>query len=71
MDYSAPMRVAYYRHSAGNLLGMALTTSSSAGELSAGVCRLCGYTELYTKDPQNIIVDGVNVREVIASPAKP
>jgi predicted nucleic-acid-binding Zn-ribbon protein len=66
-DYSAPMRVAYYKRPVGNVFGMALTSSASAGELSAGVCRLCGYTEFYTKDPQNIIVDGVNVREVIAA----
>lgn len=70
-DYSTPMRIAYYNRSLGNVFGMALATTASAGELSAGVCRLCGYTELYTKDPQNIIIDGVHVREVTPAPQKP
>lgn len=66
--HSVPMRVAHYQQSLGNVLGMALTTSSSAGELEAGVCKRCGYTELYTKNPADIIVDGVHVRELVAQP---
>ncbi|MBK9001125.1 MAG: hypothetical protein IPM35_35840 [Myxococcales bacterium] len=65
-EASVPMKVAHYVRSAGSLLGLALTRSERAGELEAGVCPRCGYTELYTKDPQNIIVDGTNVRELIA-----
>lgn len=63
------MRVAHYRHTVANVLGVALTSSSSAGELEAGVCRRCGYTELYTKNAADIIIDGVHVRELVASPA--
>lgn len=36
-----------------------------AGELEAGVCRACGYTEFYVKDPNAIPVDGRYVREVV------
>lgn len=36
------------------------------GEISAAVCRKCGYTELYVKDPASIPVDGVRVREAVA-----
>jgi predicted nucleic-acid-binding Zn-ribbon protein len=63
-DQSAPMKIAHYQRSLGTLLGMALSRSESAGEVEAGVCRSCGYTEFYTKDPGNIIVDGVYVREL-------
>ncbi len=35
-----------------------------AGLMEAYVCRLCGYTELYTRDPGAIPVDGIYVREV-------
>lgn len=65
-DASVPMKIAHYEKSVGRVLGLALTTSERAGELEAGVCRRCGYTELYTKDPQNIIVDGTNVQELVA-----
>jgi predicted nucleic-acid-binding Zn-ribbon protein len=37
----------------------------AAGQLSAAVCKQCGYTELYTKDAPLIPVDGRYVREVI------
>lgn len=36
----------------------------AAGKLSAAVCKSCGYTELYTRDPDQIPVDGEYVREV-------
>jgi predicted nucleic-acid-binding Zn-ribbon protein len=39
----------------------------SAGELSAAVCRACGYTELYVSEPASITVDGKMVREVVGS----
>jgi len=35
-----------------------------AGEIEAYVCRQCGYTEFYTRDPGTIQVDGRIVREV-------
>ena len=34
-----------------------------AGHLEAAVCRQCGYTEFYTRDPQAIPIDGTYVRE--------
>lgn len=37
----------------------------AAGQLSAAVCKRCGYTELYAKDAPLIPVDGRYVREVI------
>ena len=40
------------------------------GELEAGVCRACGYTEFYIKDPASIPVDGYNVREVVGPEAQ-
>ena len=58
------MKIAHYTKSLGTLFGMAMTQSESSGELEAGVCRKCGYTEFYTKDPASIIVDGVYVREL-------
>jgi predicted nucleic-acid-binding Zn-ribbon protein len=65
-ESSVPMKIAHYRKSLGNVLGMALSTTERAGELEAGVCPRCGYTELYTKNPADIIVDGVNVRELVS-----
>lgn len=66
-EQSSPMKVAHYRRSMGQFLGMAVSKTERAGELEAGVCPRCGYTELYTKDPGDIVVDGVNVRELVAS----
>lgn len=63
------MKIAHYQRSLGTVLGMAISQSESAGEVEAGVCRRCGYTEFYTKDPGNIIADGVYVREL--SPGAP
>src|SRR5262245_29670245 len=34
----------------------------TAGIVQAYICRGCGYTELYTRDPDAIPVDGVVVR---------
>ncbi len=41
------------------------------GELTAYVCKGCGYTELYAADPQDIHVDGVVVRELGVDAAGP
>jgi len=67
-EASVPMKIAHYTKDVATLLGVALTRSERAGELEAGVCPRCGYTELYVKQPQDIIVDGVNVRELVAAP---
>ena len=37
----------------------------TAGFLTAAVCRRCGYSELYAKQPAQIPIDGTYVREVI------
>jgi len=37
----------------------------TAGDLDAGVCRRCGYVELYCTDPEKIPIDGVYVRELV------
>lgn len=37
----------------------------TAGELSAAVCRACGYAELYVAEPAAIPIDGTHVREVV------
>lgn len=63
-DATTPMKIAHYEKNVGSILGMAMSTTSRAGELEAGVCAACGYTELYTRDPHNIIVDGTNVQEL-------
>ena len=45
--------------------GMFFDKIGAAGQVSAAVCKRCGYTELYTRAPQDIPVDGVRVREVV------
>ena len=65
-DASTPMKIAHYRKDAGKVFGFAVTTTERAGELEAGVCPACGYTELYTRDPQNIVVDGKYVQMLVA-----
>lgn len=64
-DASVPMKIAHIVKPI-TFLGIAATTTDRAGELEAGVCRSCGYTELYTKDPGAIPIDGTYVREVVA-----
>lgn len=36
-----------------------------AGVVQAYICRACGYTELYTRDPEAIPIDGTLVRELV------
>ncbi|MFO0572298.1 MAG: hypothetical protein U0263_42150 [Polyangiaceae bacterium] len=69
-ETSTPMKIAHYRKQSGSVFGLALARTERAGELEAGVCPRCGYTEFYTKDPHNIVVDGVNVHELIAGPPR-
>lgn len=65
-DSTVPMRIAHYRQEHAKFLGFPITSSASSGELEAGVCRQCGYTEFYTKNPQHIVIDGKYVRELVA-----
>lgn len=37
----------------------------TAGLVQAYICKKCGYTELYTRDPQSIPVDGTIVQELV------
>jgi predicted nucleic-acid-binding Zn-ribbon protein len=39
--------------------------TTTAGTLSASVCRRCGYTELYTDSPATIPIDGRYVKELV------
>ena len=36
----------------------------AAGVVQAYICKACGFTELYTRDPEAIPVDGKAVREI-------
>jgi hypothetical protein len=36
----------------------------AAGVVQAYICKACGYTEFYTRDPEAIPVDGKAVREI-------
>ena len=65
-EYSVPMKVAHYTKQVGQILGLAMTRTERAGELEAGVCKQCGYVELYVKNAADIIVDGAAVRELVA-----
>lgn len=44
---------------------------TSAGAAEAYVCRRCGFSELYTRDPETIPIDGKSVREIIGPGDKP
>jgi predicted nucleic-acid-binding Zn-ribbon protein len=45
---------------------------TAVGTLSAAVCRACGYTELYTRNPESIPIDGKSVTELVGpEPAGP
>ena len=68
-EASTPMKIAHYRKQVGSVFGLAMTKTERAGELEAVVCRRCGYTEFYTKDPDQIIVDGTHVRELVGTQA--
>lgn len=61
--HSKPMSLAHFE-SAVRVLGLTATQSGNAGELEAGVCRGCGFVEFYVKDPAQIPIDGVYVREI-------
>lgn len=43
---------------------------ATAGLVEAYVCKACGFTELYTRDPESIPADGEIVRELVG-PEKP
>lgn len=68
-EQSVPMKIAHYQKSLGSVFGLAMTTTERAGELEAGVCARCGYTEFYVKSAADIIVDGKYVRELFAKDA--
>lgn len=47
-DRMTPMRLVALAHDPG----------ASVGDLEAGVCRVCGFVELYVKNPDAIPLDG-------------
>jgi predicted nucleic-acid-binding Zn-ribbon protein len=59
---SLPWRIARSENPNKSFWSMEVIT---AGLVEACVCRGCGYTELYTKDPSQIPVDGKYVQELI------
>ena len=64
-EVPAPMKVAF-TGPRGKFLGLPYyTLDSAAGDLEAGICKRCGYTEFYTKNPESIPIDGTYVREII------
>lgn len=42
----------------------------AAGLVEAFICRACGLTELYTRDPDELEVDGEMVREIEGPPSQ-
>lgn len=44
------------------------SSAEAVGELSAGVCRACGYTEFYVKNPEAIEPDGEFIKELVGPP---
>jgi predicted nucleic-acid-binding Zn-ribbon protein len=62
-----PWRIARLRNPGG---GYFTPHVKAAGLVEAFICRACGLTELYTRDPENIEVDGELVREVVGPPAQ-
>ena len=56
-----PMQIAITFAGTGMLGGV---KTRRQGKVSAAVCKSCGYTELYTADPESIFVDGDYVTEV-------
>ena len=56
-----PWRIARLRNPKGGFLA---SDVMAAGLVEAFICRGCGLTELYTRDVDEIEVDGVLVREV-------
>ena len=67
-DHHEVLYVPEVRDSDHDRLAMAgrtsLWTSEEQGGFEAYMCRACGYTELYTRDPEAIPVDGTLVREL-------
>jgi predicted nucleic-acid-binding Zn-ribbon protein len=60
-----PWRIARQQNPDG---GVFVSDVMAAGLVEAFICRRCGFTELYTRDPEAIEVDGRLVRAV-AGPA--
>jgi len=46
------------------IMGYGSEQLTRAGQLTAVVCRKCGYTEFYVADPESITPDGKYVHEI-------
>lgn len=62
-----PLRIARLRNPDGSFFKSHV---SAAGLVEAFVCRACGFTELYTCDPEQIPVDGELVYELSGPPTE-
>jgi hypothetical protein len=57
-----PLRIARVANPTAGLLG---SEEAAVGLVEAYVCRRCGFTELYTRGPERIPIDGTRVRELV------
>lgn len=64
-SHASPMKLARIEKELGSVFGGQTSSIDVAGEIEAGMCRSCGYVELYVKDPASIPVDGRLVRELV------
>ncbi len=62
-----PWRLVRLRNPAGSIFRSHV---SATGMVEAYVCRRCGFTELYTRDPASIPIDGETTR-LIQTPEPP
>jgi ribosomal protein S27AE len=46
-------------------LGLPSIKETVAGLVEAYVCKKCGFTEFYARDPESIPVDGTYIRELV------
>ncbi|MCA9664835.1 MAG: hypothetical protein KC503_04580 [Myxococcales bacterium] len=67
-DRSARWRLARIKEQERGFLGQTKTWVNMYGLVEAYVCRECGYTEFYTKQPETIPFDGVTARLLTGPP---
>jgi predicted nucleic-acid-binding Zn-ribbon protein len=64
-QYSCPWRIARIPIRPKDGFFGSVVEVASAGLVEAFICKSCGYTELYTKDPSQIPIDGTYVQELV------
>jgi predicted nucleic-acid-binding Zn-ribbon protein len=50
-------------------LGLPAIKETVAGLVEAYVCKKCGFTEFYTREPGSLPVDGTHIRELVGPEA--